>query len=402
MKKSHILVVDDDKVFRCLITKILNRAGYAHISTASSAEEALGFLGLIASGDQKGQKPEPVDLILMDMLMPGMSGIEMCRCLQQDEQLRFLPVIMVTAEDRREYIQEALDGGAVDYIVKPVEAVVLQARLRVALRLKKEMDRRIRREMEIQQQLHLARRLQEGLMPGPLCNPEIAITGAALYSEKLTGDLYYWVQVSPLCYGVILVDVMGHGIPSALVCMSIRSLLAGIMTYSRDPGEVIQELNRHMVQLYRKRTGTSYYLTAVCLFVDLEKRQITCVSAGHPPGICLIDDGEPVLLESSCPPVGMMPAVPVVRRGAPLGTDRYIHTPPLVLHYQHSAKILLYTDGLVDYCGQSYQETAKVLARVLHEERSADDFVDYIMEPIRVRQRITDDISLIAMNIPGP
>ncbi|MDQ7830974.1 MAG: diguanylate cyclase [Desulfovibrionaceae bacterium] len=141
-----ILVVDDSISQAMLLTGILRQAGYANIVEAHDAAAALNTLenGVGRDGD-----PD-VDLILMDIVMPGMDGIEATKRLKADERFRDVPVIMVTVRDEVASLERALEAGANDYISKPVNRLELCARVRSVLRLKEEIDRRKARERELE------------------------------------------------------------------------------------------------------------------------------------------------------------------------------------------------------------------------------------------------------------
>jgi diguanylate cyclase (GGDEF)-like protein len=141
-----ILVVDDSISQAMLLTGILRQAGYDNIVEAHDAAAALDTLenGVGRDGD-----PD-VDLILMDIVMPGMDGIEATKRLKADERFRDVPVIMVTVRDEVASLERALEAGANDYISKPVNRLELCARVRSVLRLKEELDRRKARERELE------------------------------------------------------------------------------------------------------------------------------------------------------------------------------------------------------------------------------------------------------------
>jgi adenylate cyclase len=149
-----ILIVDDTAVQRQTLATLLKAHGYDDVLTAVSAAEALGLLsgvGAAAAG------PE-IELILMDIRMPGMDGIAACRRIKAALQLHDIPIIMVTSSDDTGDLQLAFDAGAMDYLIKPPNTVELLARVRSALKLKHEMDARKAREREL---LDLAQLLHE-------------------------------------------------------------------------------------------------------------------------------------------------------------------------------------------------------------------------------------------------
>jgi len=148
-----ILIVDDSPDSRSLLQTMLESAGQTDVHCVESASAAFRYLGL--------DNPEPahpaVDLILMDIQMPGVDGIEATQKIRAVGVFQDIPIVMVTAKSQVENLQAAFRAGAMDYLTKPVKRVELLSRVHSALQLKRELDRRRVREQEL---LGVARRLE--------------------------------------------------------------------------------------------------------------------------------------------------------------------------------------------------------------------------------------------------
>ncbi len=112
-----ILIVDDSKSLRLLLKAFLKKAGYTDLLIAESADQAFQILGI---PDPSGPPPE-VKLILMDLNMPGMNGIETCRRIKSVGAYKDVPILMVTSEADKSKLQQAFDAGAEDHVNKPMD-----------------------------------------------------------------------------------------------------------------------------------------------------------------------------------------------------------------------------------------------------------------------------------------
>jgi serine phosphatase RsbU (regulator of sigma subunit) len=324
-----IVIVDDNATNLLIIEKILQKAGYSDLVMVSSAKELYHVLDM----DSPSKAEVPVDLILMDMMMPEIDGVEACRTVQADERLKDIPIIFVTAVGDSNKLAEALDAGALDYVMKPINKVELLARIRSTLRLKYEKDWHKERDKRIKYELDLAKQVQRSVLSNPLKEEGIQISAVYKPSSELAGDFYAWYPIGPNRYGIILLDMMGHGISSSLVCMYIYSSLKDTITNICDPEGVMQELNKRMNQLHKSDNLINYYFTAIYMVLDTEHKTIDYVNAGHPTGIVMMDD-EVKLLTEGCCAIGFFEAIEIVKGS---------------ISYQKEAKIALFTDGLSEW-----------------------------------------------------
>ncbi len=146
-RDTTIMIVDDSATSRMLLEAILRGAGYESLVMCASANKALELLQCshpAAGPDRK--RSGPVDLILMDINMPGMNGIEAVRVIKNTPELMDIPVIMVTVSDEKESLSLAFAAGAIDYINKPVNKLELLARVNTVIQFREEMGRRIANE----------------------------------------------------------------------------------------------------------------------------------------------------------------------------------------------------------------------------------------------------------------
>ncbi len=179
-----ILIVDDSPDQQVLLRAILGKAGHTDLLSADSAKVAFPML------DMDGQdSPTQIDLILMDVFMPELDGVEACRQIKRLPHLCDIPIIMVTAISDLSNLQAAFAAGANDYITKPVNSVELLARVSSALALKKEMDCRKVREGELRQSND---ELQKALREVKVLRGLIPICASC---KKIRNDGGFWQQL---------------------------------------------------------------------------------------------------------------------------------------------------------------------------------------------------------------
>jgi two-component system chemotaxis response regulator CheY len=125
-KDLRFLVVDDFSTMRRIIKNLLHDLGYANVAEADDGNTALPIL-------QQGN----VDFLITDWNMPGMPGLELLKAVRADAKLKAMPVLMLTAEAKREQIVEAAQAGVNGYVIKPFTAVTLKEKLDKILDAKK-------------------------------------------------------------------------------------------------------------------------------------------------------------------------------------------------------------------------------------------------------------------------
>jgi len=166
-----VLIAEDDGVSRHLLEATLQRRGYEVVSCLDGLE-ALAAL----------QRDDAPQLAILDWMMPGMEGLEVCRRVREEESSRLIYIVMLTAKGRREDIVAGLEAGADDYVTKPFDQHELIARLRVGFRIVELQNSLAERVRELEEALSRVKQLQ-GLLP--ICS----------YCKKIRDDSNYWQQV---------------------------------------------------------------------------------------------------------------------------------------------------------------------------------------------------------------
>jgi diguanylate cyclase (GGDEF)-like protein len=198
---------------------MLQAEGYTDIAIAPSAGTAFTLLGM----DDPTDEPPTIDVILMDIRMPQIDGVEACRRIHAHDHLRDIPILMVTALAEREHLEAAFEAGAMDYIVKPYKQVELLVRLRSALALKEERDRRKARERDL---LDVTRRLKEANRALEDLSNLDSLTGVANRRFFDTRFAHEWMRA------------LREGAPLALIMLDIDHFKLYNDCYGHPQGDV--------------------------------------------------------------------------------------------------------------------------------------------------------------------
>ncbi|HHW38513.1 MAG TPA: SpoIIE family protein phosphatase [Bacillales bacterium] len=243
-------------------------------------------------------------------------------------------------------------------------------------------------ERKLISDLELARKLQKSVLSKPIRNESIHIDGIYFPSTELAGDMYAWYQIDDHRYGVILFDIMGHGVASSLVSMSIRSLLRGIITSSIQPAQLFNELNHHMRVLYQQNEREqSCFFTAIYVLIDVKERIIEYSSAGHPPCFLMMEDGGVQDLDVGCPPIGLLPEL-IIETGTILLKGR--------------SQLFLYTDGLADSLGKDTKENIEKLKKLVVglSDLDSTQLLERVFEETNRKDgQFEDDVTMVAITI---
>lgn len=319
MPKADILIVDDTPTNLNLLTQMLSTQDYSVRAVASGQRAIESALAL------------PPDLILLDIRMPGLDGLEVCRRLKTEPATREIPVIFISAlDDIRDKVR-GFQAGGVDYITKPfqLEEVLLRTETHLEMRNLQRQLQDANRKMAAE--LSLAGQLQANFMPSRLPNPPGWQLSALLRPARETsGDFYDAFFLPDGRLAVLIADVVDKGVGAALFMAYAWSL---IRTFADErPGEpdwVFSQVNRRILN----DTVTSQFVTLFYAVIEPASGQMIYANAGHLPPLHFSTTGELHKL---------------VRTGIPLGIYEDHQWSANQVGLEPGDLLVLYTDGITD------------------------------------------------------
>jgi len=332
--QDSVLVVDDSRVNRTLLRGILAHEGF-EVYEAADGEEGIAK----AVEDSPG-------LILLDIDMPILDGFEVCGVLKKDPRTSDVPIVFLSSLDQAAQKVRGLELGASDYVTKPFDRGEVLERVKTQLRLSRltrslqEANRElVKQRASLDEDLHAAAEIQRSLLPrstvetGPL---DVAWRYAPCTS--IGGDIFNTIQLTSEETAIYIADVAGHGVPSALVSISISHQLAGrwLLGNSKGtaagetlgPGDVLRRLD---VEFPIERFDR--FFTISYLVLDTRSGRLRFSSAGHPPPLVQRPGGEIERLNEGGPIIGLGAELEFVEGETRFGPGD---------------RMVLYTDGVME------------------------------------------------------
>jgi phosphoserine phosphatase RsbU/P len=262
-----ILIVDDTPLNIGVISGALKDSYKTKVAT--NGEKALA----LASAEEKP------DLILLDIMMPGMDGYEVCSRLKSDPATREIPVIFLTGQTAAEDETRGFEVGAVDYVHKPFSPAVVKARVRSHIFLREARAQLASQLLALNNELEMARQIQLSILPHSIPKlPGLEIAARFLPMTSVAGDFYDFIEIDEKHIGILIADVSGHGLPSALIASMLQVALTAQAGHASEPAKVLLGLNHALCGKFREN-----FVTAAYVYVDLEKNLMRYAGAGHPP-----------------------------------------------------------------------------------------------------------------------
>jgi len=349
-KKDAVLVVDDSPENIDLLGEVLKQD--YKIKVALNGEKAL----------QIARSENPPDIILLDIMMPGMDGYEVCRRLKSDSRTQDIPVIFVTSMSEVEDETKGLEVGAIDYITKPISSAIVEARVKNHLELKEareylknqneileqRVEERTKEVLELQRvefelrsaqekaenELNIAAQIQRSILPSDFPafpeHDEFDLYAMMKPAREVGGDFYDFFFVDDDHLAMIIADVADKGVPAALFTMISRTIFRSIAKQRKSPSQVMTETS----DLLCEGNDTGMFVTAILAYYHFPTGRITYSNGGHNPALLIGSDGScRELTQKHGPALG-------IRTGITYSEDVDTLEPGQI--------IVLYTDGVTE------------------------------------------------------
>jgi sigma-B regulation protein RsbU (phosphoserine phosphatase) len=380
--EGHLLVADDDASNREMLARRLQRQGY-RVSLAGSGLEVLRLV-----------RARKFDLVLLDMIMPGLDGYQVLTRMKSDPAMADIPVIIISSLDQENNVARCIEAGAEDYVGKPFNSVFLRARIGACLERKHLRDQE-RQTFEAlkQSQKILCDELAEAaayvrsLLPPPLEDGPIRTAWRYLPSTQLGGDAFGYHWLDERRFAVYVLDVCGHGVGAALLSVSVMNVLRNRSVPNvdfADPAAVLAALN----QTFPMERQNNMFFTIWYGVVSTDTRELTFACGGHPPAVVLDPVApSPALLSVPGAIIGGFPE-------ARYATGRHALTP--------GSRLFVFSDGVYELArpdGSTAQlEDLVDQLSTLRAAPALDEIVNWAAG-IRAGAKFEDDVSLVELRI---
>ena len=373
---KHVLVVDDDPVNLQVLINFLSMEGY-QVDHVMSGDRLLDKI-------DEGQLP---DLILLDVMLPRMSGYDVCRKIREKYSMHELPVMMLTAKSRIEDTITGLQSGANDYLSKPVNREELIARVRSLISMKKSVEEHnelsmIKRDLFIAHQIHHSVVIQE--------LPELAhikIAYRYIPMQEMGGDFYDIIKIDDNHTGFIMADVSGHGISAAIICAMFKMVTGFYLDYADQPGKLMTNINKTMYDYLQ-----SNYITACYAYIDTSENTMTVSNAGHWSPV-LIQDNEIITEWAKSLPIGWVEDTSYDETTVDIysGDRVVLYTDAIIETRNRDGKLFGYDQFMNKITGDEYHEREALVEDVISSIRK--------WAAMGQNESFEDDVTIMVLDI---
>lgn len=367
-----ILVINDEEPVREMITLFLQQKKYPVLEAADGP-----------TGLDIALKKQP-DLILLDVMMPGMDGYEVCAKLKQDPLTKEIPVIFLSSLSAAKDKIKGLELGGVDFVTRVSDQAELLARVQTHLKissLTKELVLRnqelITKQKYLDEDLQAAATIQNSLLPQQQLKgfPNLHVAWKCLPCDRIGGDIFNFFRVDDDHIAFYMLDVSGHGVPSAMVTVSVCQHFQDTTTNAQN-GDILKEFSpTKLLSALDKEFPLerfNKFFTIFYMILNAKTGQFFYSNGGHPPTVLLHPDRPYELL---------------ARGGTVIGVNEALLFEEGAVTLQKGDKVVLYTDGITEYQnekGELYGSKPfyELLEKVKHEsnEKVIEEVLKAILE----------------------
>ncbi|MGL4551695.1 MAG: PP2C family protein-serine/threonine phosphatase [Gemmataceae bacterium] len=335
----RVLVADDDPVCRHLLLRTLQAWGYEVTAAADGSEAWKAF------------EERDYPLVILDWVMPGVDGPELVRRIRSCARPGYVFTLLLAASNDHDEFIQGLAAGADDFMIKPLDREELRVRLRSGERILKleqtlvEQNRLLKeRNAEMEADLRMACEVQQALLPQgypsfprgvPPERSRLRFCDRYRPDGAVGGDFFDVLPFSDTVAGVLICDVMGHGVRAALGTAMVRALLEGFRHLADDPAAFLEGMNRELIAILGQ-ASVPVFLSAFYAAIDLDAGLMRYANAGHPPPHHV--RGADVI---ALPPAGGQP-------GPPLGVRPHATYAAAEVKAGSGDRFVFYTDGLIE------------------------------------------------------
>ncbi len=270
---AKILIVDDMDYNLLLVEEILIASGFKNIRKASSGHQALEMIC--------AQKPH---LILLDLVLPDISGLDLCQGIKNNEKTRDILVMIQSAQAKGDCKHKAFEVGANDFITKPIDEAELVARVKVQLgqlRLYNaiaDANKRMASELKEASQMLFSLLPTQELLDKIANDHNISISAYYKPSSELGGDFYDVLNLGSSKLGVCVWDFAGHGVRAAINTFRLHGIIKENEEYNNNPGEFLSNVN----SILYKMLSRSQFATMFYGVIDVENKKLNYACASCP------------------------------------------------------------------------------------------------------------------------
>jgi serine phosphatase RsbU (regulator of sigma subunit) len=374
---TRILIVDDDPQFRQFLIVWLKTRGF-QVEVAASGEEAVAQL-------ESAARP---DLVFLDVLLPGITGLQVLELIR--DQADDMAIILTTAYGSEPVAINALRRGADDYLRKPFDTREFQAILqrtldRLRLRrqntaLRAQLDEKHR---QLEAELSRAARIQAELLPTQV--PKLAgfeLAARCIPAREVGGDFYDWHRVTPSLLNLTMGDVMGKGMPAALLMTTVRATMRAVAGQNAPSATIHATASALDADL----SGAGSFVTLFHAQLDIAQRRLAYVDAGHGHVFVRRANGT---------------ALALTERGIPLGIMSNQAYDEGSIDLQPGDALVLYSDGLVDMWPMPEHHRG-ILADMLANAHGAQQMVDRLVALPSLLGPLEDDLTVVVLYCQAP